>query len=63
MTRPAPKRAKRANPSLVNENRDLEEERELSHIIQDREFEREIARASPDSFVNPGHIGYVGPDE
>jgi len=57
------KRPKRANTALSNPDRDVEEERELSHIIQDREFEREIARASPDSFVNPGHIGYVGPDE
>lgn len=40
-----------------------DDERELSHITTDREFEREASRASSDRFVNPGHMGYVGPDE
>ena len=57
------KHAKRHPNTLANPDRDEEEERELSHIIQDREFEREIARASPDRFVDPGRIEYVGPDE
>lgn len=61
IARPSPKKRVRAAP--LAPDRDVEEERELSHIIQDREFEREIARASPDSFVNPGHMGYIGPDE
>ena len=48
----------------------LKAESAKSHIIADREFERETsraeretARASSDRFVNPGHMGYVGPDE
>ena len=62
MSKPQTAKRRATTPSGLP-NRDQEEERELSHIIQDREFEREIARASPDQFVNPGHIGYVGPDE
>lgn len=62
MTKPTITRRLPTNPRDLPD-RNQEEERELSHIIQDREFEREIARASPDQFVNPGHMGYVGPDE
>lgn len=62
MSKPQTAKRRATNPRDLPD-RNQEEERELSHIIQDREFEREIARASPDSFVNPGHMGYIGPDE
>ena len=55
--------AKKRHAPLEAESPREDDERELSHIIQDREFERETARASSDRFVNPGHMGYVGPDE